>query len=87
MKEKITISDVKKRNEQRINTLADRCRMPIYDRKFLIDMNNDAYDRLTNASAVGLVYQEMLLDVYSEAEIKEKLKDKLLKVNKETIYL
>ena len=87
MKEKITISDVKKRNEQRINTLADRCRMPIYDRKFLIDMNNDAYDRLTNASAVGLVYQEMLLDVYSEAEIKEKLKDKLLKVNTETIYL
>lgn len=87
MKDRITISDVKKRNEQRINALADRCRMPIYDRKFLMDMNNDAYDRLTNASAVGLIYQEMLLDVYSEAEIKEKLKEHLLKIDKETIYL
>ena len=83
---KITIRDAEVRNERRIMLIAERSKIPLYDRTALISMNKEAYERLANASAIGRAYQDLLLDIYSEEELKAKLNEKVLKVKKE-IYL
>ncbi len=75
------VSAKNKMNIANIKEIGKELNIPPADLRQLLDMNKEAYELLEKATALGRVMQNLLLEYMTPQELKEKLNEKILKIN------
>lgn len=74
------ISDKRKKSAEKIKKIAAEAGLTAWNTGELLRLNGEVYEQLERSAAIGKVYQDLLLETMSPAELKKLLDDRMLRI-------